>query len=77
MGIRKRMRSRVKSIGSSQGVIGLRRSLLRGPGDTWHAPMNPERREIWNAECVYEIGRLLAWEQRMETRPWRKKRRER
>lgn len=74
MGVRKNMRSRVRSIGRSQGIVGLRRSLLNGPGDTWHAPMNAERRDIWSAECVRAIRRLTAWEQRMETRPWRKRR---
>jgi hypothetical protein len=75
MGIRKRFRSRIKSIGAQQGIIGLRRCRLDIPEASWRAPLTPGRRTVWRSECDREIGRLLAWEQRMGTRPHRKRRR--
>lgn len=77
MGIRKNMRSRVRSIGRTQGIVGLRRCRLNIPETSWRAPLTPGRREVWRDECDREIVRLTAWETRMGTRPWRKKRRRR
>lgn len=74
MGIRKNMRSRVRSIGASQGIVGLRRCRLDIPETSWRAPLTAGRREVWRQEADREIARLTAWEQRQSSRPWRKRR---
>lgn len=74
MGIRKNMRSRVRSIGASQGTVGLRRCRENIPESSWRAPLTAGRREVWGQECDREIKRLTAWEGRQETRVWRKRR---
>lgn len=74
MGIRARMRSRVKSIGRTHGIVGLRRCRRDIPEASWRAPLTPGRREVWQDEVDREIARLTAWEGRMGTRPWRKRR---
>ena len=74
MGIRKSMRSRIRSIGASQGIVGLRRCREQIPETSWRPPLTAGRREVWRDECDREITRLTAWEGRMSSRPWRKRR---
>jgi len=61
MGIRKRMRSRVKSIAAQGGIPALRRAR--------NNPVDPKgletRREIWADEVDRRIVKQNAWEERM------------
>ena len=75
MGIRKNMLPRIRSIGRAYGVVGLRQARLQLAPSLSHpiGAVNRAREDWWTAACNAEIRRLLAWEQRMETRPRRKR----
>ena len=79
MGIRKNMLPRIRSIGRTYGTAGLRRARLQLAPSLAHSidAVNRAREAWWTAACDAEIRRLLAWEGRQGTRPWRRRRRKR
>ena len=76
MGIRNRMLPRIRSIGRVYGTAGLRRARLQLAPSLSHPTraVNLAREAWWLAACDAEIRRLLAWEGRMGTRIWRRRR---